>query len=141
MADSTAHDSAAENDSAAEKDSAAENDTAAANYAASVAALHALLSELPVHPRVTRGRMFNGDGVMVHEKVFAFIGRNGDLVAKVPERRVRELVALDAGAPVVMGKRTMREWVRLPAEAGVGAWSELLDEAYCFGLSRPASIR
>lgn len=129
MGDSTAHDSAAENDRTAEA------------YAASVVALHALISELPAHPRVTHGRMFNGDGVMVHEKVFAFIGRNGDLVAKVPAPRVLEMVALEAGVPVVMGRRTMREWVRLPAEAGVGAWSELLDEAYSFGLSRPASIR
>ena len=134
MVDSTAGDSAAENARAAENDSAAET------YAASVVALHALISELPAHPVVTRGRMFNGDGVKVHEKMFAFIGRNGDLVAKVPESRVRELVALEAGAPVVMGRRTMREWVRLPAEAGVGAWSEVLDEAYRFGLRRPASI-
>ena len=128
MVDSTAGDSAAENASAAE------------TYAASVVALHALISELPAHPVVTRGRMFNGDGVKVHEKMFAFIGRNGDLVAKVPESRVRELVALEAGAPVVMGRRTMREWVRLPAEAGVGAWSEVLDEAYSFGLTRPATL-
>ena len=121
-------------------DGARPGDAPADDYAMGVAALHALVSELPVHPPVTLGRMFNGDGVKVHEKVFAFIGRNGDLVAKVPEARVRELVALEAGAPVVMGTRTMREWVRLSAEAGVGAWSEVLDEAYTFGLSRPATI-
>lgn len=106
-------------------------------YGVSVEALYALVSELPVHPQVTRGKIFNGDGVKVHGKVFAFIGRNGDLVAKVPESRVRQLVSQHAGGPVVMGRRTMREWVRLPVEAGVGAWSEVLDEAYRFGLARP----
>lgn len=101
-------------------------------YAASVSALHALITELPADPPVTAGRMFNGDGVRVQEKFFAFIGRNGDLVAKLPEPRVRELVARQAGAPVVMGRRTMREWARFPVEAGVGTWSEVLDEAYSF---------
>lgn len=106
-------------------------------YAMGVAALSALVSELPAHPPVTQGRMFTGDGVKVHEKIFAFIGRNGDLVVKLPHARVRDLVASRSGDPVVMGVRTMREWVRLSAEAGVGAWSEVLDEAYRFGLTRP----
>lgn len=105
------------------------------HYGVSVGALYALVSELPVHPPVTRGKIFNGDGVKVQGKVFAFIGRNGDLVAKVPESRVHELVSQHTGRPVVMGRRTMREWVRLPAEAGVGAWSDVLDEAYHFGLT------
>jgi len=116
---------------------AARGDAPADDYAAGVAALYALIAELPAHPPVAQGRMFNGDGVTVRGKMFAFIGRNGDLVAKLPESRVRELVAEQTGAPVVMGKRTMREWARLPAEAGVGVWSEVLDEAYSFGLTRP----
>ncbi|WP_104162288.1 hypothetical protein [Cryobacterium sp. N22] len=116
-------------DTANPVDDSAPQDT----YGVSVGALYALVSELPVHPPVTRGKIFNGDGVKVQGKVFAFIGRNGDLVAKVPESRVRELVSQHTGRPVVMGRRTMREWVRLPAEAGVGAWSDVLDEAYHFG--------
>ena len=101
-------------------------------YGVSVGALYALVSELPVHPPVTRGKIFNGDGVKVHGKVFAFIGRNGDLVAKLPADRVDDLVSHRTGGPVVMGKRTMREWVRFPAEAGVGTWSEVLGEAHAF---------
>ena len=108
-------------------------------YAAGVTALHALVAELPSHPPVSHARMFNGDGVKVRAKFFAFVGRNGDLVAKLPADRVQELVAQRAGAPVVMGRRSMREWVRVPAEAGVGVWSEVLDEAYRFGLARPVS--
>ena len=106
-------------------------------YAMGVTALRALVAGLPAHPPVTQGRMFNGDGVKVREKIFAFIGRNGDLVVKLPQARVRDLVTSRAGDPVVMGVRTMREWVRLSAEAGVGAWSEVLDEAYRFGVTRP----
>lgn len=109
------------------------------DYTVSVAALYDLVSELPEHPPVLRGRMFNGEGVTVNGRFFAFIGRNGDLVAKLPESRVHELVAERTGAPVVMGRRTMREWARLPAEAGVGVWSEVLDEAYAFGLAGATS--
>jgi hypothetical protein len=101
-------------------------------YAASVGALTALVSELPAHPPVTPGRMFNGDGVQVRGRFFAFIGRNGDLIAKLPAPRVLELVGQQAGAPVVMGARTMREWARFPVEAGVGIWSVVLGEAYEF---------
>jgi hypothetical protein len=101
-------------------------------YAASVEALHALISELPPVPPVTEGRMFNGDGVKVRQRFFAFIGRNGDLIAKLPEPTVREFVAQGSGLPVVMGTRTMREWARFPVEAGVGTWSEVLDQAYSF---------
>ncbi|MGO4784357.1 hypothetical protein [Cryobacterium sp. W22_MBD10_FK3] len=113
------------------------------DYAIGVSALSALVAKLPAHPPVTHGRMFNGDGVKVHGKMFAFIGRNGDLVAKLPHDRVRDLVARRSGDPVVMGVRTMREWVRLSAEAeaeaeaGAGAWSEVLFEAYSFALTRP----
>jgi hypothetical protein len=101
-------------------------------YAASVGALTALIRELPADPPVTAGRMFNGDGVQVRGRFFAFIGRNGDLIAKLPAARVRELVSQQAGTPVVMGARTMREWVRLPVEAGMGSWSVVLGEAYGF---------
>ena len=104
-------------------------------YAASLGALTALVTELPVHPPVTTGRMFNGDGVRVRGRFFAFIGRNGDLIAKLPAARVHELVAQHTGTPVVMGTRTMREWARFPVEAGVGIWSEVLEEAYTFVLA------
>ena len=104
-------------------------------YAASLAALTALVTELPARPPVTTGRMFNGDGVRVRGRFFAFIGRNGDLIAKLPAPRVRELASQQIGAPVVMGTRTMREWARLPVEAGVGIWSEVLGEAYTFVLT------
>ena len=119
------------------------DDDSVDDYAIGVSALSALVAKLPAHPPVTHGRMFNGDGVKVHGKMFAFIGRNGDLVAKLPHDRVRDLVASRSGDPVVMGVRTMREWVRLSAEAeaeaeaGAGAWSEVLVEAYSFALTRP----
>jgi len=108
-------------------------------YAASVGALRDLLGELPAHPPLTWGRMFNGDGVKVRGKVFAFIGRNGDLVVKLPETRVRQLVSHHTAAPVVMGRRTMREWARVPVEGGVGTWSQVLGEAHAFAISVPTA--
>ena len=104
-------------------------------YAASVGALNALVAELPADPPVVPGRMFNGDGLKVQGRFFAFIGRNGDLIAKIPAPRVRELVSQQTGAAVVMGSRTMREWARFPVEAGVGTWSQVLEEAYAFVLA------
>jgi hypothetical protein len=114
------------------------------DYAAGVAALTALVARLPPGPPVTQGRMFNGDGVRVHDTFFAFIGRNGDLVAKLPGSRVFDLVSSRAGAPVVMGKRTMRQWVRIPAAAGTDVWAGVLREAFDFvggGDPRPVGGR
>jgi hypothetical protein len=102
-------------------------------YAASVGALTALVSELPAHPPVTPGRMFNGDGVQVRGRFFAFIGRNGDLIAKLPAPRVLELVGQQAGAPVVRApapcasgrdSRSRPEW-------GSGVWSSVRRTSSC----------
>ena len=97
----------------------------AMSYADGVEALRTLVADLPV----TTGRMFNGEGVKVHDRFFAFVGRDGELIAKLPEARVRELVANGEGAHVTMGRRTMREWVRVPAGA---PWDAVVREAYEF---------
>jgi hypothetical protein len=102
------------------------------DYAAGVEALNELVAALPLDPPVVPGRMFNGDGVRVRGRFFAFIGRNGDLLAKIPAARVEELVAGQTGARVVMGSRTMREWARIPATTGSETWRQVLAEAYTF---------
>ncbi|WP_297366154.1 hypothetical protein [Cryobacterium sp.] len=109
-------------------------DTAASTnddgYAASVGALNALVAELPGDPPVVPGRMFNGDGVKVKGRFFAFIGRNGDLVAKIPAARVRELVAQRTGASVVMGATRRRLRIRLWRRAK-RLWPILDDATVC----------
>jgi hypothetical protein len=64
-------------------------------------------------PALEYGRMFNSDGLKTNGKFFAFPGSNGDLIVKLPAERVAELVAGGEGRPLTMGKRTMREWVRV----------------------------
>ncbi len=74
-------------------------------------------------PALEYGRMFNSDGLKCNGKFFAFPGSNGDLIVKLPAERIAELVAGGEGRPLTMGKRTMREWVRLAPS----------DEAACAG--------
>jgi hypothetical protein len=74
--------------------------------------------------RLEYGRMFNSDGLKTNGKFFAFPGSNGDLIVKLPAERIAELVAGGEGRPLTMGKRTMREWVRLapPDEVTLGGY-------------------
>jgi hypothetical protein len=79
--------------------------------------------------RVDQGRMFSTVGWRTGRKVFAFVARDGALVVKLPEDRVRALVAEGAGAPMTIRERTMREWARI----GSGAdWAPLVVEAHAF---------
>ena len=63
-------------------------------------------------PELRAGRMFSADGLKTAGRFFAIVSK-GDLVVKLPEDRVDELVATEGAAPFVVGKRRMREWVRL----------------------------
>jgi hypothetical protein len=62
---------------------------------------------------VERGRMLRASGLKTAGRFFAFT-TGGDLVVKLPEGRVNDLVARDAGRPCQIGRgRPMREWVRV----------------------------
>jgi hypothetical protein len=92
---------------------------------------------------VELGTMFRSPGLRVGGKIFAFLGHGGELIVKVPSDRVRELVAAGQAEQVVMGKRTMREWIELPAledrTATLALWREVAREAhqYVDSLRRP----
>jgi hypothetical protein len=101
-------------------------------YPAGAATLRRIVDAWPEDRRVVPGRMFTGEGVKVDGRLFAFVGRAGDLMATLPEHRVRGLIGAGAGQPVVMGTRTMREWVRVARGADDGAWSGIIEEAYAF---------
>lgn len=89
---------------------------------------------------VTRARMFASDGLAVRGKFFAFVGRGGKLVVKLPHEEVRRRVADGTAEQVTIGNRTMREWAGLPLPAGdgPGPWPDALAAAYAFvaGLTR-----
>jgi hypothetical protein len=63
-------------------------------------------------------------------KVFAFT-RPGGMAMKLSEARIGQLIGSNGAANLVMGKRTMREWVVVPAN-GTAQLLPLLKEAAAF---------
>lgn len=83
---------------------------------------------------VTMGTMFRSPGLRVGGKIFAFLGHDGELIVKLSKNRVQELVATGTADQVTMGKRTMREWITIPANgnhiATLALWRGVAREAY-----------
>jgi hypothetical protein len=61
---------------------------------------------------VEQARIFASVGLKTGGKFFAF-ARRGELVVKLPEERVQELLGTREGTPFESGRRVMREWVCL----------------------------
>jgi hypothetical protein len=100
-------------------------------------AARALFDDLAVdhlgRPHVTMGRMFASEGLAVHGRIFAFVGREGRLILKLPRARAEELNGAGVAEPVVLGGRTMREWVGVPLPAPPpGPWGGLMEEAHTY---------
>lgn len=76
-------------------------------------------------------RMFGTVGLGIRGKVFAFLGKEGDLIAKIGEDRTAELETDGVGERKVMRGRPMREWVSLQIE-NEEIWEEVMDEALAF---------
>jgi hypothetical protein len=83
-------------------------------------------------PGVDMGRMFGTEGLRVRGKVYAFVGHEGGLIAKVPQARADELQAAGVAERMVMRGSEMREWVVVPADAGAERWAALVEEAHDF---------
>ena len=97
----------------------------------------ALFDDLAVdhlgRPHVTIGRMFSSEGLAVRGKIFAFVGRDGRLILKLPQARAEALLAEGVTEQVTLGKRTMREWVSVGVpDPQPGAWPALMDEAHAY---------
>jgi len=82
------------------------------------ATLIALLAPIP---GVVVSRKLASTNFTAKNKVFAFT-KGGGVVLKLPPQTVSRLIAGQQAALLVMGKRTMKEWVvihyRAPAECG-----------------------
>ena len=74
-------------------------------------------------------RKFATMNLTVGGKVFAFTNKGG-MVVKLPASRVAALVAAGKAKPLVMGKRTMKEWAVL--QPGKGPWLAVALEAKAF---------
>jgi hypothetical protein len=87
-------------------------------------------------PDVAIGTMFQSPGLRVGRKVFAFLGHHGHLIVKLPRDRVNHFVDTGIAEPVVMGTRTMREWIAFPCRedraATLALWRNVAQEAYLY---------
>lgn len=77
------------------------------------------------------GSGFGRGALRYHGKIFAMLVR-GDLVVKLPQDRVAELVGAGHGEHFTANKGTpMREWFAAPADCPLG-WSALARDALNF---------
>ncbi|GAA3594358.1 hypothetical protein GCM10022198_17720 [Klugiella xanthotipulae] len=96
--------------------------------------LHRLAGEFSEETGVIEGRMFNGTGLSLNGKIFAFVSRSGDLVIKTSVADVRVLIETAQAQPMTMGRRTMREWASVypTPEGDLEPWRSLLRHAWSF---------
>ena len=66
--------------------------------------------------------------------------RTGDLLVKLAESRVDELVANGRANPFAPAGRRFREWAAIP-ESRSRTWKPLLDEALEFAVDQPAPAK
>ena len=106
--------------------------------------LHDIARALQDDGPVTVGTMFRSPALRTGKKVVAFLGSSsGDsLILKLPRARAAALQAEGIAGPVTIGKRTMREWVEVPAgtdsDATLTAWTAFAREALLYVRSIPA---
>ncbi|MGI5171530.1 hypothetical protein ACQEU3_45020 [Spirillospora sp. CA-253888] len=85
-------------------------------------------------PDVVMGTMFRSPGLRVGDKIFAFLGRDGRLIVKLPRERADAFVGAGTAEQVVMGERRMREWFAFPAQddraATLALWRDVAREAH-----------
>jgi len=101
--------------------------------AAAQAVLDRLSQDLLGAPGVERDRMFGSVGLKVNGKFFAFVGREGRLILKLPPQQAADLVAAVHAHPVSIGRRRTREWVGLPMPvppADTAEWERALADAH-----------
>jgi hypothetical protein len=92
-------------------------------------------------PGATVGVDFGHGCLMTDDKVFAFARSDESAALKLPEARIAELIAASSEITnLVMGKRTMREWIVVPNIADPGNLGLLL-EAKNFVASLPQEAR
>src|SRR5919202_897705 len=110
-----------------------------ARRAAAQAVLDELAIEFLQYADVSLGRMFGSTGLLRNGKFFAFVGRAGDLVLKLPEAQAAKLVSQGQAGAVKAGRNPTREWVSVPqaANGSTQLWRELLADAYAYATERP----
>ena len=91
--------------------------------------LAAMLQKLP---GAVVGKKFNSTNFTVRKKVFAFT-KDGGVVLKLPPDTVKAVLKTRTASLLVMGKRTMKEWVVIryqdptDAKKHLGLFKEAMD--------------
>lgn len=89
------------------------------------------------------GTMFRRPGIRTAGTIVAFLGADGEVIAKLPVERVQQRFAAGDALPVTMGTRTMREWVSIAAAespaATIERWVPLVQEALDFVTAQRSS--
>jgi hypothetical protein len=84
------------------------------------------------HPDVATGTMMGFPCLRVSGAFFASCDhRRGDLIVKLSQQRVQELITAGVGKPFAPAGRTFREWVLVDGR-DPARWAELIDEARSF---------
>jgi hypothetical protein len=95
------------------------------------AAFQSIAAELLPEADVEGGTGFGANpGLRTRRKIFAML-HDGELVVKLPVDRCSELIAAGKARPFEIGRRTMREWVRI-AEVDEGEWRRLARDARAY---------
>ena len=81
---------------------------------------------------ITRSTMMGLPCLRVDGAFFASCDRKtGELLVKLPEARVDELVAAARAVPFAPAGRRFREWAAIPADRGRN-WGRLIEESIAF---------
>lgn len=98
-----------------------------------------LAQPLLAQPGVTRSTMMGLPCLRWNGAFFASCDRRtGDLLVKLAETRVDELVATERAHPFAPAGRRFREWAAIPHDRS-RSWKRLLDEALEFATNPPAA--
>jgi hypothetical protein len=84
------------------------------------------------HDDVATGTMMGFPCLRVSGAFFASCDhRSGDLIVKLPQHRVEQLIETGTGKPFAPAGRTFREWVLID-DRHPARWAGLIDEARLF---------
>jgi len=91
------------------------------------------------HAHAAAGTMMGLPCLRVSGAFFAACDhRCGDLIVKLPRRRVQQLTATGAGKPFAPAGKTFREWVVI-GDRDQAQWATLIDEARTYASRAPSS--
>lgn len=108
-----------------------------AETSAGEAKFAALAKPLLERPEVERSTMMGLPCLRLNGVFFASCDRRtGDLLVKLPERRVDELVSSGRAHAFAPAGRRFRQWAAIPVERG-RTWKRIIDESLDYAAGAP----